>query len=90
MLYEVFKDALKAAGPCIDTVAGSLAKGDINTARAELSKHADADKLQKFGSEASRKPWAPPREAQDGAGRHRRRQGGAGHRRQEGLKEEGR
>jgi receptor expression-enhancing protein 5/6 len=64
MLYEkVFKDALKAAEPIIDTVAGSLAKGDINTARAELSKHVDVDKLQKFGSEAFEKTMSAAAEA---------------------------
>ena len=64
MLYEkVFKDALKAAEPIIDTVAGSLAKGDINTARAELSKHVDVDKLQRFGSEAFEKTMSAAAEA---------------------------
>ena len=64
MLYEkVFKDALKAAEPIIDTVAGSLAKGDINTARVELSKHVDVDKLQRFGSEAFEKTMSAAAEA---------------------------
>merc|ERR1712205_132156 len=52
MLYEkVFKDALKAAEPIIDT------------ARAELSKHVDVDKLQKFGSEAFEKTMSAAAEA---------------------------
>ena len=64
VLYEkVLKDALKTAEPIIDSVAGSLAKGDINTARVELSKHVDVDKLQKFGSEAFEKTMSAAAEA---------------------------
>ena len=36
MLYErVLRDSLKAAEPVVDAIAGSLARGDIKTAKAE-------------------------------------------------------
>ena len=64
MLYErVLRDSLKAAEPVVDAIAGSLARGDIKTAKAELSKHVDVDKLQKFGSDAFEKTMTAAAEA---------------------------
>ena len=57
MLYErVLRDSLKAAEPVVDAIAGSLARGDIKTAKAELSKHVDVDKLQSSAPTLSRRP----------------------------------
>mmetsp|Transcript_4250 Transcript_4250/g.14157 ORF Transcript_4250/g.14157 Transcript_4250/m.14157 type:complete len:169 (-) Transcript_4250:170-676(-) len=64
VLYEkVFKDALRHAEPVIDSISHALAKGDINTARKELGKHVDVDKLQKFGSDAFEKTMSAAAEA---------------------------
>ena len=57
MLYEkVFKDAHQGGGAHHRHRRGLARQGRHQHARAELSKHVDVDKLQKFGSEAFEKP----------------------------------